>query len=288
MTAFIKITAAFLMAGVMLAAGRPVPAEGEAVQFYQEKKTGWWWYQDPGLEKKPSDNEKMDLKPVRVIPSIASIPDEILWNLHPDQFQEILLSLQKQAVQNPTERAIGDYTRMLDMARRKSVVFANASMLYIQQHPEYDIAAADPTATPGRIAMANQTKEDTENKITWAAGHYGLVYLYSTECRYCEAQTPILKFFSEKYSWDIEPYEITKNRKVADTFNVTVTPTLLIVGRKKGEYLIVSSGVVSLPDLEERIYRGVRLLEGETTVGSYTTYEHQDGTVKDPQSLFKK
>jgi len=29
---------------------------------------------------------------------------------------------------------------------------------------------------------------------------------------------------------------------VAATFDVTVTPTILIVGRKNGEYLIVSSG----------------------------------------------
>ena len=51
--------------------------------------------------------------------------------------------------------------------------------------------------------------------------------------------------------------------------------------------MIVSSGVVSLPDIEERIYRGVRLLEGETTVDSYSTYDYQKGGVRDPKSIFK-
>jgi len=63
------------------------------------------------------------------------------------------------------------------------------------------VAAADPTATPGRTAMANQTKEDIENKITWATGNYGLIYFIRPVAQYCEAQTPILKFFSDKYNW---------------------------------------------------------------------------------------
>ena len=74
---------------------------------------------------------------------------------------------------------------------------------------------------------------------------------------------------------------------MAETFNVNTTPTILIVSRESGEYLIVSSGVVALPELEERIYRGVRLLAGETTVDSYSTYEFQKGGVRDPKSIFK-
>ena len=74
---------------------------------------------------------------------------------------------------------------------------------------------------------------------------------------------------------------------MAETFNVTTTPTLIIVGRKSGEYLIVSSGVISLADMEERIYRGVRLLEGETTADNYSTYDYQKGGVLDPKSIFK-
>ena len=221
------------------------------------------------------------------MPSITGIPDETLWNLHPDQFQELLLELQKKAVQNPTESTMADYTRMLDMARRKSVIFANASVLYVQQHPEYDVAAADPITTPGRVATTKQTAQEIEDKIKWAAGNYGLIYFYSPECQYCEAQTPILKYFVDKYKWEIQPYDTKTDSKVAEAFNVTVTPTILIVGRKNGEYLIVSSGVISLPDMEERIYRGIRLLEGETSVENYSTYDYQTGGALDPRSIFK-
>ena len=282
-----RITAILIIICVVMSAGKLILADEQDVNFYKEKKTGWWWYQDPLSETKNSAEEKFDLKPIKEVPSIANIPDETLWNLHPDQFQELLLGLQKQAVQNPTESSIGEYTRMLDMARRKSVVFANAQMLYTQQHPEYDVAAADPIAAPGRTATTKQKSAEIENKINWAAGNYGLIYFYSRECQYCEAQTPILKYFSEKYKWDIQPYDTKKDNKVAETFNVTTTPTILIAGRQSGEYLIVSSGVVSLPDLEERIYRGIRLLAGETTVDSYSTYDYQKGGVRDPKSIFK-
>jgi len=270
----------------LLVVGKLALAENNDASFYKEKKTGWWWYQDHDPEKK-NEEEKLNLKPAKEVPSIADISDEKLWNLHPDQFQELLLGLQKKAVQNPTENSIGEYTRMLDMARRKSVVFANAQMLYTQQHPEYDVAAADPITSPGRVATTRQTAQEIENKIKWATGNYGLIYFYSPECPYCDAQTPILKFFADKYNWEIQPYDTKKDNKVAETFNVTVTPTILIVGRKSGEYLIVSSGVVSLPEIEERIYRGVRLLEGETSVENYSTYDYQKGGALDPQSIFK-
>jgi conjugal transfer pilus assembly protein TraF len=286
MALIIRINAILIILCLIISAGRPALADDNDVKFYKEKKTGWWWYQDPKPEIKNKEEEKFNLKPVKIMPSIVNIPDETLWNLHPDQFQELLLELQKKAVQNPTESTMTDYTRMLDMARRKSVVFANASMLYVQQHPEYDVAAADPITTPGRVATIKQTAQDMENKINWAAGNYGIIYFYSPECQYCEAQTPILKYFGEKYKWEIKPYDTKTDSKIAEAFNVAVTPTILLIGRKNGEYLIVSSGVISLPDMEERIYRGIRLLEGETGVENYSTYDYQKGGALDPQSIF--
>ena len=287
MALIIRINAILIILCLMISVGRPALADDNDVNFYKEKKTGWWWYQDPKPEIKNKEEEKFNLKPVKIVPSITGIPDETLWNLHPDQFQELLLELQKKAVQNPTESTMADYTRMLDMARRKSVVFANASMLFVQQHPEYDVAAADPITTPGKVATIKQTAQDIEDKINWAAGNYGIIYFYSPECQYCEAQTPILKYFVDKYKWEIQPYDTKTDSKVAEAFNVTVTPTILIVGRKNGEYLIVSSGVISLPDMEERIYRGIRLLEGETSVENYSTYDYQKGGALDPRSIFK-
>ena len=287
MALIIRINAILIILCLIISAGRPALADDNDVNFYKEKKTGWWWYQDPKPEIKNKEEDKFNLKPVKIMPSIMGIPDETLWNLHPDQFQELLLELQKKAVQNPTESTMADYTRMLDMARRKSVIFANASVLYVQQHPEYDVAAADPITTPGRVATTKQTAQDIEDKINWAAGNYGIIYFYSPECQYCEAQTPILKYFVDKYKWEIQPYDTKTDSKVAEAFNVTVTPTILIVGRKNGEYLIVSSGVISLPDMEERIYRGIRLLEGETSVENYSTYDYQTGGALDPRSIFK-
>lgn len=287
MAPIIRINAVLIILCVMISAGRPACADDNDINFYKDKKTGWWWYHDPKSETKNKEEEKFNLKPVKIMPSIVNIPDETLWNLHPDQFQELLLELQKKAVQNPTENTMADYTRMLDIARRKSVVFANASVLYVQQHPEYDVAAADPITTPGRVATTKQTAQDIEDKINWAAGNYGIIYFYSPECQYCEAQTPILKYFVDKYKWEIQPYDTKTDSKVAEAFNVTVTPTILIVGRKNGEYLIVSSGVISLPDMEERIYRGIRLLEGETSVENYSTYDYQKGGALDPRNIFK-
>jgi len=85
------------------------------------------------------------------------------------------------------------------LARRKSVAFANANSLYVQQHPDMTwLRLID--GHPGRTAMANQTKEDIEIKLP---GHrqLRLIYFYSPVpvLRGTDAD---LKFFSDKYNWE--------------------------------------------------------------------------------------
>jgi conjugal transfer pilus assembly protein TraF len=51
----------------------------------------------------------------------------------------------------------------------------------------------------------------------------------------------------------------------------------LVVSRKNGEYLTVGVGVAALTEIEENLYRGIRLLNGEVTPEEYSNYEFQKG-----------
>jgi conjugal transfer pilus assembly protein TraF len=90
-------------------------------------------------------------------------------------------------------------------------------------------------------------------------------------------QQAILRFFEERYAWEVKKIDITEETALASMFNVTTVPTILLVYRYSQEPIIISAGVVSLDDMEERLYRGIRLLSGEITPEEYSLYDFQRG-----------
>jgi conjugal transfer pilus assembly protein TraF len=58
---------------------------------------------------------------------------------------------------------------------------------------------------------------------------------------------------------------------------VETVPALILIYKGSKEHIPVSVGVASLSDIEERLYRGIRLLKGETTPENWSLYEFQRG-----------
>ena len=55
------------------------------------------------------------------------------------------------------------------------------------------------------------------------------------------------------------------------------TPSLILIKKGNEGYIPVSAGVTSLEDIEERLYRGIRFLNGETTPRNWSLYGFQRG-----------
>ncbi|MHB8811445.1 MAG: conjugal transfer protein TraF, partial [Desulfobulbaceae bacterium] len=70
----------------------------------------------------------------RPIPTLRAFTTEELWDMHPDDFQKLLMDLQKEAVRRPTEQNVFDYLVMQDMARRKAAAYANVAAYVTQKH----------------------------------------------------------------------------------------------------------------------------------------------------------
>ncbi|MDP2103361.1 MAG: hypothetical protein Q8K26_00375, partial [Candidatus Gracilibacteria bacterium] len=56
----------------------------------------------------------------------------------------------------------------------------------------------------------------------------------------------------------------------------------------KENYIPVASGVVALDELEQTLYRSIRLLNGQITPQEYSVYDFQKGGGLDPASILKK
>lgn len=261
--------------------------------YYDDQKKGWYWYEnppekpkekkaeqkpEPKTEPKPKQEQTSELKTiVRKLPSLKDYTTEQLWNMHPDDFQKVLDEFHKKAVMKPSEENMYEYLVVYDIARRKALAVANVQVAMMQKHPEFNVGSDYPIAAPGRGAYTRATSKEITNKISNGRGDFGLIFFYADNCEYCIEQENILKYFIDKYNWETKKIEINSNPRIASRFNVTTVPYLMLIYKKSEDYFPVSVGVISLNDMEERIYRGMRLLTGETTMEDYSIYDFQKG-----------
>ncbi|MBP7796968.1 MAG: conjugal transfer protein TraF [Elusimicrobiales bacterium] len=255
--------------------------------FYDDTKRGWYWYEQAIKEKpeKPQTVETKEKEEKRVLPNLKDYTVEQLWNMHPDDFSKLLDMFYKKAVMKPSEETMYEYMVMQDIARRKAVAVANVQMAMVQKYPEFSVGSGYPITAPGINAQTRLTQKEIKSKLHNSRNDYGLIYFYSETCEYCKEQKKILKFFIDEYKWEIKEIEINKERHIASKFNVEMVPYTILVYRKSLDFFPVSAGVISLAEIEEKVYRGIRLLSGETTMEDYSIYDFQKGGVFDTKKL---
>ncbi|HBL23353.1 MAG TPA: conjugal transfer protein TraF [Deltaproteobacteria bacterium] len=252
------------------------PGDGQAREFYKDHKRGWYWYEKDKVPRKREEKKEEKAKQHR-IPSLKDYAAEALWNMHPDDFQPLLLDFQKKAVMNPSEENVREYYVIQDIARRKSLAFANSASFIMQKYPELNVATDYPTATPGRGALTRLQADEIRAKLVSARSDFGLIYFYSPSCQYCVEQGRIVDMFRDRHGWEVKKVNRDDNPQLAEMFNVKMVPYILLVYRYGKDAIPVSAGVIALSEMEEKIYRGVRLVSKEITPEEYSTYDFQRG-----------
>lgn len=267
-------------------AGEPPLAEENGKAYYGDAKRGWWWYEKILLEKENREKKVEDKQ--KRSPRLSDYAVEELWNMYPDDFQAVLMAFQKKAVRAPSEDNVREYYVVQDIARRKSLAFANAAAAVMQKYPDLSVAADYPITAPGRNAAVSQRTDEIESRIRSAREEFALIHFSSSGCPYCDEQTMILRSFVEKYGWDIREIDTGREPAVSSVFGIETTPTLLLVYRGSSDHITVSAGVASLAEIEEKLYRGIRLLKNEITPDEYSLYEFQRGGAFDVKAPLRR
>ena len=228
--------------------------------FYEERRHGYYWYEDEKAKEQQA-------------PLPTYTYDE-LWNMDPDAFQKHLSAVTKRAVQSPTEENAIEFLKLKDIATQKSMAFASVMTLVSQQHPEYSSDKASPVTAPGKRAQLQARDTEIQDTIFNEKENFALVMAVRQGCGYCDEQENILRQFESLYNWQVRTVDIDKTPAFSGKFNIQITPTLLMVHRD-GEHMIISSGVISMSDIEKRIYRSIRLMNGDIDKTQYLMYDYQ-------------
>jgi len=260
-----------------------------ANRFYQNAMEGWFWYEDPPQETEEQQVKPDKSQPPRTIPNLDSYSIDELWNMYPDDFQSLLNSVQKKAVQYPTENNILQYLAIQDVARRKALAYTHASMYVTQKYSNlFSVNQVYPTAEPGITARVRMQQNEIEQTISRSMDDHALLFFTSPGCGFCEKQAHILAYFKEKYGWQIKRVDISQNTSAAARFNITITPTLLLIEKGQEEYMTVTTGVIALTELERKLYRAIRYLQGATKNDNFLMYDFQKGSALDPTSILNQ
>ena len=259
--------------------------------FYDQSKHGWFWYEDPPAEpevEQPPDQPVPSVQPVSRDVSLANYSTEELWTLYPDDFQQLLNGLQKKAVQYPTEQNILEYLSIQDIARRKALAYANATQYVTQKRADlFNINQVYPTSSPGAVARVQMQQEEIAGTIREAGKDHALLFFAAAGCGFCEKQAQILAYFVDKYGWQVKPVDIERESNIALRFNITTTPTLLLIRQDREASMRIATGVATLPEIERNLYQAIRSMRGDTSMESFTTYDFQKGSALDPTSILK-
>lgn len=262
--------------------------------YYDSVKQGWFWYHDSPpeekneLKKEPSQElQKKEQEPDN--PSLENYTTQDIWNLHPDNFQKLINGAQKKAVQYPTEKNVLEYMVMQDIARRKALAYTHATQFVNQKYSDlFNINQVYPVTAPGVSARVQTEQQEVSYTIMSARENHALLFFVGQGCGFCEKQAAILTYFIEKYGWQIKTVDIGHDSTVAARFNITTTPTLLLIQQGVQKTMPVSIGVVALSELERKLYQAIRYLNGSTTMDSFQTYDFQKGGALDPDSILEK
>ena len=222
--------------------------------FYERGREGFYWYQD---EPSPVVEEYFQQ------PKLDGFSYTDLWRMNPEKFAQVLKDRKFLAIQVPTPGHALKYLEAQDVAKRKSMAFAGVLGLASQMHPEFSDRHTIGAIEPAKRAYYAVKDQEAAATLSAGADEFALIVFEQAGCQYCEAQRPIIERFQASHGWTVKYLDIDEYRSMAEKFGIEITPSVLMVSKSSNKAIPISSGVVSLAELQQNIIRAVKYLTGQ-------------------------
>lgn len=233
---------------------------------------GYWWYKDPDPESDVRTAEKPFIPPL-----------ELLRQMHPEDFQELITAQLNYALVDQTTQSVGDFYRLVDFARRQSRSFAALHGQVLLENPELNPHTSYPTTNAGRTVQRKVREENQLSRLVRERGEFAIVMFSLEGCGYCDAQWSVLKHFRDRTGWQIVRLDMHQHADKAARFNVTSAPVTVMLRGGGEQWANVAIGAQSLPSVMEGVHRQIRILKGEIDPRQFYTDPRDEGGFFDPQ-----
>lgn len=250
---------------------------------------GYWNYEakpTPTIETTTTKRDTMPMPKRPILP--PPLPSEaVLLKMHPAQIKILVKQWRGRAIETLTPKDVQTYLTVQNVARKKAAGYAAVVGLVNQVNPNLSLKKEIPITNTGRQALYKKRKIGVDSYLFSIKEHYALLYFTDPSCKFCQVQDGILRQYQNKYNWTIKPILLHQNPLLASRFGVDITPSVILVSKNQKDWIPISYGITSLPELKENIYRGARLLTNNINPAQFYTNQDELGTGLDPLSTPK-
>ena len=238
------------------------PSSGlNAKDLCSEMNLGWHFYCDPKKQKEPGETQSTITPPTITPPTIAQAKQEL------KTIQDKLEDLKVLAVMHPTEVNVSQYMAFQQEQLERAALFSNTWKKTLWNTPELDYSVKMPISSVGNQLLSETKNQNRDEVMKGLNQRYGLFFFYTTGCGYCQKYSPILKAFSEHYGVEVMAVSMDGqvlpewpnsqiNQGRAEEFGLSgkPVPATILFDAKSKKLLPVGFGLLTVNELEERIY----------------------------------
>ncbi|WP_132874606.1 conjugal transfer protein TraF [Seleniivibrio woodruffii] len=225
--------------------------KAEKREFYYDRERGWYFYEvDPKKEEKAEDKKESE-----IVHSKPVIDWKAVQTMHPTDFNKLIEDVKDYAIMYPSEANVRDFYKLQSIALDRSRAFMETSMSVVQSDPDLSRESRYPASKVGQDEYFREKRERIDRVLRENADNYALLYFYSPECGYCAKQAPILQSFIDDTGWTVKPVDISTDSNAVARFNIQSTPSLVLIQKGTKDWKLISSGLLPLPDIKERVFR---------------------------------
>lgn len=112
-------------------------------------------------------------------------------------------------------------------------------------------------------SLANNGQIDQIRELKKHRRNHAIIFITQEGCVYCEYQRKVNHVFAKYTGWHIEEKKIESHPSVRARFNVTGTPTMILVKKGTEQWNPVGLGAVDLPTMLSNTINSVKHLNGQ-------------------------
>lgn len=245
----------------------------------KEKEThqylGWYWKNDKrDLEDEEKKNERKELPPLA--------PEKELMAMHPKDIEAMQEEYLDQAIWRPTPQNVANYVIMKDVMRRKAKSFTAVHSMVVQMQPEFNAMKDYPANRTGRKNYLKERNTNIDEFLIRKKDEYAYILLTTNDCDRCEAQRKILGFMQNSIPWRIKEINIDQRPLALDRFNISYTPTLIMISPYSDNYMPITAGIETQDRIKANTYRSIHMLEGTMKPEQFFMLENERNGSMDP------
>ena len=249
------------------------PSASERKSWFERGGEGWYWYHDPPVEEESDELAESESDPVSesLYPPLDQEIDPLAELARIKQAVEIA---QARVVLQPTEVHVRQWLAIMHQMNSRSALFADQLRRTVWTTPQYDYSLVRPDNPAALGAWTAAYNDDRRASLQEISRTYGLYFFVSGSCEYCHQFAPYLKRFAGTYGFDVlavsldggtvpEFSHAVYSPAFAERLGVRTTPAVFLANPRANDVRPVAYGMISLSELEQRIYRLFRMRPGQ-------------------------